>query len=179
MGNKCPLQQLLKKSFTRRPSCRSFEPITLKKKWGNELGLPFVWKHIWTSVHNQLSGNEAIDVIWRQAHLNFYTQYSYNKWHKTNEVCPLCHLVPQSIFHIILYCDVVVGIWNDIEPLLVRLYSVPVSNEEKAFGIVKKKPSEGVLARNWLTFLMRQVISDVERLAHYATISVSKGKVQF
>ena len=70
----------------------------------------------------------------------------------------------------------VVGIWNDIEPLLVRLYSVPVSNEEKAFGIVKKKPSEGVLARNWLTFLMRQVISDVERLAHYATISVSKIK---
>ena len=82
----------------------------------------------------------------------------------------------RSLFHIILYCDVVVGIWNDIEPLLVRLYSVPVSNEEKAFGIVKKKPSEGVLARNWLTFLMRQVISDVERLAHYATISVSKIK---
>ena len=77
-------------------------------------------------------------------------------------------------YHFILWC--VVGIWNDIEPLLVRLYSVPLSNEEKAFGIVKKKPSEGVLARNWLTFLMRQVISDVERLAHYATISVSKIK---
>ena len=65
-----------------------------------------------------------------------------------------------------------------------RLHNVRVSNEEKAFGIVKKKPSNGVLARNWVTYLMRQVISDAERLAHYAAISVlgikkqDSGKVQ-
>ena len=53
-----------------------------------------------------------------------------------------------------------------------RLHNVRVSDEEKAFGIIKKKPSNGVLARHWVTYLMRQVISDAERLAHYATISV-------
>ena len=175
-GEQVPFTAVTEKIIYEEAIMQKFRAHHSLEKWGNELGLPFVWEDVWTSIHNQLSGNEAIDVIWRQAHLNFYTQYSYNKWHKTNDVCPLCHQVPKSIFHIILYCDVVVGIWNDIEPLLVRLYSVPVSNEEKAFGIVKNKPSEGVLARNWLTFLMRQVISDVERLAHYATISVSKIK---
>ena len=130
----------------------------------------------WASIHNQLSANETIDVIWRQLHLNFYTQYSYNKWHKTSGVCPLCHKLPQSIFHIILYCKTVARVWSDIEPLLRKLHNVGVSNEEKAFGIVQKKPSKGVLARNWVTYLMRQVISDIERLAHYNTITVPEIK---
>ena len=99
-----------------------------------------------------------------------------NKWQKTSGVCPLCHKLPQSIFHIILYCRTVVSLWNDIEPLLRKLHNAPVSNEEKAFGIVRKKPSNGVLARNWVTYLMRQVISDTERLAHYATITIPEIK---
>ena len=41
---------------------------------------------------------------------------------------------------------------------------------------MRKKPSNGVLARNWVTYLMRQVISDTERLAHYATITIPEIK---
>ena len=67
-------------------------------------------------------------------------------------------------------------IWDDIEPLLIKLYDISVSNEEKAFGIIKKKPSNGVLARNWVTYLMRQVISEVERRAHHAPIRISEIK---
>ena len=42
-----------------------------QEKWGNELGLPFVWEDVWTSIHNQISTNETIGVIWRQFHLDF------------------------------------------------------------------------------------------------------------
>ena len=97
-----------------------------QERWANELGLPFVWEDVWTSVHNQLSLNETIDVIWRQIHLNFYTQYSSNKWHKTSGVCSLCHQVPQTIFHIILYYSTATRVWNDIEPVLMRLHNVRV-----------------------------------------------------
>jgi hypothetical protein len=175
-GDEVPFTAVTEKILYEEAIMQKFRAHHSQEKWGNELGLPFLWEDVWTSVHNQLSTNETIDVIWRQLHLNFYTQYSYNKWHKTNEVCPLCHQFPQSIFHIILYCHTVVRVWNDIEPLLRKLHNVRVSNEEKAFGIVQKKPSNGVLARNWVTYLMRQVISDVERLAHYATITIPEIK---
>ena len=175
-GDVVPFTGVTEKIIYEEAIMQRFRTHHSQEKWANELGLPFVWEDVWTSVHHQLSLNETIDVIWRQIHLNFYTQYSYNKWHNTNGVCPLCHQVPQNIFHIILYCNTVTSIWNDVEPVLIRLHNVPVSNEEKAFGIVKKKPSNGVLARNWVTFLMRQVISDVERLAHYAAIPVSDIK---
>ena len=179
-GDVVPFTGVTEKILYEEAIMQRFRAHHSQERWGNELGLPFVWEDVWTSVHNQLSLNETVDVIWRQIHLNFYTQYSYNKWHKTSGVCPLCLQVPQNIFHIILYCSTVTRIWNDIEPVLMKLHNVRVSNEEKAFGIVKKKPSNGVLARNWVSYLMRQVISDAERLAHYAAISVLgiKKKIQ-
>ena len=139
-GDEVPFTAVTEKILYEEAIMQKLRAHHSQEKWGNELRLPFVWEDVWTSIHNQLSTNETIDVIWRQVHLNFYTQYSYNKWHNTSGVCPLCHQVPQSIFHIILYCHTVVRIWNDIEPLLIRLHNVRVSNEEKAFGIVQKKP---------------------------------------
>ena len=44
-----------------------------------------------------------------------------------------------------------------------------MSNEEKAVGIFERRPNEGVLLRNWLTFVLRQAISDSERECYYKT----------
>ena len=89
-------------------------------KWVFKLN-SIIWSDVWESVHNFLSSNKTKTIIWQQIHLNFYTQYSYNKWHKTNLTCPLCHKIPQDIYHIILHCDVVNEIWNDINPTLIKL----------------------------------------------------------
>ena len=83
-------------------------------------------------------------------HLNFYTQYSYNKWHKKHEICPLCQKIPEDIYHIILNCAFINRLWEEIEPILKELYPQIVTKEEKAFGIVQKATT-GILLRNWLT----------------------------
>ena len=38
-----------------------------------------VWEEVWDSVHNFMTTNITKTAIWEQIHLNFYTQYSYNK----------------------------------------------------------------------------------------------------
>ena len=48
----------------------------------NSLNIHIMWEEVWKTVHNLLSTNECTNLIWQQIHLNFYTQYSYNKWHK-------------------------------------------------------------------------------------------------
>ena len=53
-------------------------------RWAEHLSLPLDWNDIWDTVHNSLNTNKTTSVIWQQLHLNFYTQYSYNKWHKVN-----------------------------------------------------------------------------------------------
>ena len=60
-----------------------------------------------------------------------------------------------------------------------ELHPVPVSDEEKAFGIVQKKQTTGILLRNWLTYLLRQIISHAERDAHYAQINEEKIRKKF
>ena len=51
-------------------------------KWVEKLNTPIKWDDVWKTVQNMFSTNRTKDVIWKQIHLNFYTQYSYNKWHK-------------------------------------------------------------------------------------------------
>ena len=62
---------------------------------------------------------------------------------------------------------------NDVEPVLIRQQNVRVSNEGNAFGIVQKKPSNGLLDRNWVTYL-RLIISDVERQS-----TISKTEIKY
>ena len=50
-------------------------------KWVVLLDTSIVWEEVWKTVHNFLSTYENISFIWEQIHLNFYTQYSYKKWH--------------------------------------------------------------------------------------------------
>ena len=60
--------------------------------------------------------------------------------------------------------------WDELEITLYRIYEEPISIEEKILGIVEKKPTKGSLLRNWLTFILRQAISDTERECFYAPI---------
>ena len=137
-------------------------------KWVEKLNTSIMWEDVWKTVHNFLSTNRTKTVIWQQIHLNFYTQYSYNKWHKKQEVCPLCQKVPKEIYHIIINCSFANKLWVEIEPLLKQFHPIAISQEEKAFGIVQKKQTTGILLRNWLTFMLRECIAQEERTAYHA-----------
>ena len=132
-----------------------------------------IWEDVWNSVHNMLSSNETKTAIWQQIHLNFYTQYSYNKWHKVHENCPLCLLVPQNIFHITLDCNVTNLVWEKIKPTLMKLETVQISEDEKILGIAKKTHTDGSLLRNWITYMLRFLIMEEEKIA-YHTGSIPK-----
>ena len=68
-----------------------YEDAILKKtmdhahqsKWVQKLDIVIFWEEVWNAVHNFLLSNKIRTEIWEQIHLNFYTQYSYNKWHGT------------------------------------------------------------------------------------------------
>ena len=75
-----------------------------------------------------------------QTQLNMYTPYSYNKWHKTNLPCPLCIQIIDE-FHLIFDCPVVVSLWKEIEPLLLRIDPSPVTEQEQIFGILGNSPT--------------------------------------
>ena len=151
-------------------------------KWAARLQTLIDWDDVWYTVHNYLSTYKITSTIWQQIHLNFYTQYSYNKWHKVSEKCPLCGQIPKDIFHLILDCRPVLKIWEEIEPFLLKLHPTHVLDTEKAFGVVIKKPQNqhynrpakhhGIHVRNWLTYLLRRAISKVEREAHYSSFNV-------
>ena len=150
-------------------------------KWSEHLSLPLDWDNIWDTVHNSLNTNKTTSVIWQQLHLNFYTQYSYNKWHKVNMACPLCGRIPDNIFHLILDCELVSSIWREITPILLSLHPTQPNKEEKSFGIVQTNPPTAILVRNWLTFLVRHCISKMERQAHYCPSNIiprTKKKIQ-
>ena len=67
-------------------------------KWVERLKIPINWDEVWISVYNILSTNQTRSIIWEQIHLNFYTQYSYNKWHKKIEPCPYVSKIHRMIF---------------------------------------------------------------------------------
>ena len=126
-----------------------------------------LWDEVWTTVHNFLLSNKTKTIIWEQLHLNFYTQYSYNKWHSTQNPCTLCKKTPQNIFHIILDCDFTNSIFALIEPTLLKLIPKPITNEEKALGLVNIGNKPAIMIRNFITYKIRELISDFERRAHH------------
>ena len=141
-------------------------------KWVTKLDTLILWEEVWDSVHNFPMSNKTKSIIWEQIHLNYYTQYSYNKWHGKMDRCPLCNKIPENIFHIILHCDFVNFLWTQLQPTLNQLHNKPLNDEEKALGIVNIKKSTGMILRNWLTYKMREMIMQFERES-YATKSVS------
>ena len=138
-----------------------------------------LWEEVWSSVHSNLYSNVTKTAIWEQLHLNFYTQYSYNKWHSSSDVCPLCHQIPDDIFHIMLHCEFTNAIWTDLQPILRRFLNKNFDDQEKTLGLVNIRSSPGILLRNWVTFKVREQIMNFERKAYHSgrpSIGSFKGR---
>ena len=93
------------------------------------------------------------------------TTASYNKWHGVDTPCPLCKNTGITQFHLILECPITNEIWEDLTPVLIQIQPIPVTDEEKVFGILKNDPKTQL--RNWLTFLLREVIIRQELIAYH------------
>ena len=59
--------------------------------------------------------------------------------------------------------------WKRIEKTLLKIIPIPVTNSEKAFGVQprRKKETNAVFLRNWITFFLRHMIMLEEREAFY------------
>ena len=146
-------------------------------KWVQKLNTAIEWDKVWSAIHNFLPTNHTKTTVWQQLHINFYTQYSYNKWHKTEDPCPLCNKLPESIYHIILHCDYVIRLWLDIEPTLRRLHPTLVTEEEMAFGLAHTKQTTGVILRNWITYSLRAHIMKLERQAYHSPHTIPSMEI--
>ena len=124
-----------------------------------------VWEEVWKSVNGPVSSADSKSAVWEQIHLNEYTTSSYNRWHHTQESCPLCLQVPASRFHITIECPTIAKAWQDISSHLRAIHPHPVSDMEKAFGLPGHTPN--ILLRNYMTFLLRECIADQERAAYH------------
>ena len=71
--------------------------------------------------------------------------------------------------------------WFEIEPLLNRLHSAPITEEEKAFGITHRKSTTGIILRNWVTYSLRKLVMQIEKEAYYAPskADVERSKTLF
>ena len=127
------------------------------------------WDKVWESVNNHFHTEKVKSTIWEQIHLNFYTTYSYNKWHNTLHPCPLCNKIPDDIFHIILDCRFTKILWRRIEKVLLKIIPIPVTASEKVLGLQPrwKKETNATILRNWVSFSLRHHIMQEERRAYY------------
>ena len=140
-----------------------------QEKWITKLQIVILWDEVWNSVHNFLVSNAIRTAIWEQLHLNFYTQCTYNRWHSASDTCPLCGKLPEDIFHIILDCDFVNTVWDQVHPALSHLSTKILDDPEKALGIVRIKQTPGIMLRNWLGYKLREQILLFERRSYYHT----------
>ena len=136
-----------------------------RAKWYELIHLPLDWDQIWPLVHSPILLAHTKTAIWEQLHLNFYTQYTYNRWHHMADVCPFCHVLPPNILHIVYDCPFVRTLWTDLEPILEAVHPTPLILFEKCFGIIGTSPS--VQLRNFLTFIFRECILLYERIAYH------------
>ena len=121
-----------------------------KTKWNEYFNTTSInWDNVWKSINNPVSTEDTKTIIWEQIHLNSNTTYSYNKWHKAQQKCPLCEQIPANRFHITIECTAVEQLWSDIESHLKSLHPVPLTNMEKVSGIHGNSP--GITLRNWMT----------------------------
>ena len=141
-GDEIKFTQITQKQLYEEALNKIYRDHHSQHKWVCKFSNSIIWEDVWSAVHNFLPSNETKTAIWQQLHLNYYTQYSYNRWHKTNDLCPLCHTSPEDIYHIIIDCDFTKKLWDEIEPMLNELHQAPVSIEEKAFGIIEKNKTK-------------------------------------
>ena len=144
-----------------------------KTKWINQkkgrLNNVIDWDKVWDSLHKQFYTEKVKSTIWEQIHLNYYTTYSYNKWHKSSYPCPLCNKIPDDVYHIILDCRFTKVMWKRIEKVITSIIRIPVTKLEKALGLQprSRKETNATILRNWITFLLRHLIMEEERRAYH------------
>ena len=56
---------------------------------------------------------------------------------------------------------------EDAATIVFPPYTSTVTNEEKAFGIVKIKLTIGIILRNWLTYKLREEVMLFERRTYH------------
>ena len=168
--------------ITSQQACISFGTVTFKNvyeellskqniehhsvsKWENKFSENIDWDKVWATTNNPVTTEVVKTTVWEQIHLNDYCTYSYNKWHKSQDPCPLCLKIPEGRFHLTLECTVTQNLWNDLEPHLRRLSPTGISEKEMVFGIAGHKP--GIILRNWITFLLRHCIVEQESIAFH------------
>lgn len=149
--------ELLQKKYTEHHSI---------KKWEDKFSSYIIdWPKIWISVNNPVTTEEVKSLVWEQIHLNDHCTFSYNKWHKQHDKCPLCLVTPSSIYHLTLECEITNNLWAEIEPHLMKITNIVVTDGEKAFGLAGESPN--IILRNWITFILRKCIADQENLAYH------------
>ena len=141
-------------------------------KWDQKFHTDINWSKVWEALNNPITKEKVRTAVWEQIHLNDYCTYSYNKWHKTQDPCPLCLNIPTSKFHLTLDCPLTQKLWQDLAPYLNLLYTFPVTDQEKVFGITGDG-SPSIILRNWLTFNLRNCIVEQEQKAYHN----KKGKL--
>ena len=129
------------------------------------------WDRVWDSIHQGFFSEMVKSTIWEQIHLNFYTTYSYNIWHKKLVPCTLCKQIPDDIFHIIMDCTFTKCMWKRIEKTLIKITPKRVTKHEMVFGLQprnkkSKKQKAASVLRNCITFSMRNFIMMEERRAY-------------
>ena len=71
-------------------------------------------------------------------------------------------------------------VWIQAQPLLNALHEKPITDEEKALGIVNMKGTADIMLRNWVTFKLREQIMFFERKAskssRFASLDNFKAK---
>ena len=87
-GKEIQLSQATQKNLYEASLATNYRDHHSQAKWVTEINNSINWGNVWTAVHNILSTNQTKSTIWQHIHLNFYTQYSYNKWHKTKQKMP-------------------------------------------------------------------------------------------
>ena len=144
---------------------QKYLPHAYTHKWVERLCIPIEWNKVWKSVFSPLTFEETRTQIWELIHLNSYTQYSYNKWHNSQGLCPLCSKIPSTKFHVTHECDFVRAMWSKVQPFLQQIHPPRVTEEEMAYGLLGSQPP--IRLRNFITYVMREVISVTERKAYY------------
>ena len=161
-----PFQKVTQKIlYEQLLKCNVYRVHHSEVKWVTRLDMPLDWEKLWTTVHSPIASNSLKTSIWSQLHLNDYTTATYNRMFADNDLCPLCNTPCVDRFHIILDCPTVQTLWSDIEPFLTGIYYNAITDHEMAFGIVGNTPY--IVLRNWLTFLLRDVIRTFERQAFH------------
>ena len=129
-------------------------------------GVGITFNEVWRSLNSKILNENTRTLIWEQIHLNFFNTYWFNKIGRVENSCPLCKSIPNSKKHIIIECDLVKKLWNEIEGVLLEYDPTRISESEMCFGLLGRKLKIEQEIRNWLTFKLRECTGRQERLSH-------------